>query len=172
MNPGCVVNPTPNGNFQMKRTSIIALAFVGTLGICSSALADNDNLRLVGGERRDLFVHCDLNTWRCTGTFNPEKATRFQQIPGRDPSREGWNMYRVQNSNMCLNVWGGTNDVNIYPCSPIDEAPNNFLFNNFSGGEVATPYNGFRRLWWQGEGAQIVTVPGCLFAWQCLWRFN
>ena len=52
---------------------------------------------------------------------------------------------RVRNSNLCLNVWGGTTRVNLYTCGV---GLDNEIFDDY----LFTPLYGGRYLWWDGAG--------------------
>ena len=58
-------------------------------------------------------MSCDAATWRCVTTFDRSRSSRW--VSG------GSNRLRLLNTNLCLNVWGGTNQANLFHCDPVSK---------------------------------------------------
>ncbi|KAG2450851.1 hypothetical protein HYH02_004685 [Chlamydomonas schloesseri] len=123
-------------------------------------------ITLMGGQRSDLAVRCSSTSWRCYTTYDKSSSAGWV--------RETGDRLRLARTNLCLNLWGGGLDVNLYPCDP-------FGWNSQWTARDTMVYTYNRNaLWWDGDGAQLkatgnqgcLTVFGRPVAWQCQWWFN
>ncbi len=158
---------------------------------------------LRSGGNPALYVRCDVGNWHCAGTRDRSKATRFvaRQASGsvsynvREPMGFGglldtsfganqtrnWQM-RVKGSDLCLDVWWNTWDVNLYNCASdvtatqgfymIENVVNTHISHRVTSTHIGSAYHGVLR--WNGAGKQLVMVGACGQGdWQCdNWHFE
>lgn len=71
-------------------------------------------VQLVGGDSVNgvKYVSCDMYSLHCVGTSDPQRATKF--IINRDAADIADQLMAIENPQLCLNVWEGHGQVNVY----------------------------------------------------------